>query len=44
MGDTPVGTIEYKTIFAVGMLLFLGTLALNLASNWLRQRFREVYR
>jgi phosphate transport system permease protein len=43
MGDTPVGTIEYKTIFAVGMLLFVGTLALNLLSNWLRQRFREVY-
>jgi phosphate transport system permease protein len=44
MGDTPVGTIEYKTIFAVGMLLFVGTLGLNLASNWLRQRFREEYR
>ncbi len=44
MGDTPVGTIEYRTIFAVGMLLFVGTLALNLASNWLRQRFREEYR
>ena len=44
MGDTPVGTLEYKTIFAVGMLLFVGTLALNLVSNWLRQRFREVYR
>jgi len=44
LGDTPVGTIEYKTIFAVGMLLFLGTLVLNLVSHWLRQRFREVYR
>ncbi len=43
LGDTPVGTIEYKTIFAVGMLLFLGTFALNLFSNWLRNRFREEY-
>ncbi len=44
LGDTPVGTIEYKTVFAVGMLLFVGTLVLNLASNWLRDRFREEYR
>jgi phosphate transport system permease protein len=43
MGDTPAGTIEYRTIFAVGMLLFLGTFALNLFSNWLRNRFREEY-
>jgi phosphate transport system permease protein len=41
LGDTPVGTIEYKTVFAVGMLLFLGTFVLNLFSNWLRERFRE---
>jgi phosphate transport system permease protein len=44
LGDTPFGTIEYKTIFAVGMLLFIGTFALNLVSNWLRKRFREEYR
>jgi phosphate transport system permease protein len=43
LGDTPAGTIEYRTIFAVGMLLFLMTFALNLASNWLRRRFREEY-
>jgi phosphate transport system permease protein len=43
LGDTPTGTLEYRTIFAVGMLLFLTTLALNLASNWLRNRFREEY-
>jgi len=43
MGDTPAGTIEYRTIFAVGMLLFLMTFALNLVSNWLRRRFREEY-
>lgn len=43
LGDTPHGTIEYKTIFAVGMMLFIGTLILNLTSHWLRQRYREVY-
>jgi phosphate transport system permease protein len=43
LGDTPAGTLEYRTIFAVGMMLFLGTFALNLASNRLRNRFREEY-
>lgn len=43
LGDTPQGTIEYRTIFAVGMLLFVMTFGLNLASTWLRGRFREVY-
>ena len=43
LGDTPTGTIEYRTIFAVGMLLFVSTFLLNLMSNWLRERFREEY-
>jgi len=43
LGDTAAGSIEYRTIFAVGMLLFVSTFVLNLASNWLRQRFREEY-
>jgi phosphate transport system permease protein len=43
LGDTPQGTLEYRTIFAVGMLLFLMTFGLNLASTWLRERFREEY-
>jgi phosphate transport system permease protein len=43
LGDTPQGTLEYRTIFAVGMLLFLMTLALNLVSGWLRAKFREEY-
>jgi phosphate transport system permease protein len=42
-GDTPQGTLEYRTIFAVGMLLFVGTFGLNLVSAWLRDRFREEY-
>jgi phosphate transport system permease protein len=43
LGDTPQGTLEYRTIFAVGMLLFAGTFLLNLASAWLRHRYREEY-
>ena len=42
-GDAPHGTIEYKTIFAVGMTLFLLTLALNVFSFWFVRRFREKY-
>jgi phosphate transport system permease protein len=43
LGDTPAGTLEYRTIFAVGMLLFVGTFGLNMASTWVRERYREVY-
>jgi phosphate transport system permease protein len=43
MGDTPHGTIEYKTIFVVAMMLFLFTFLLNLASYYFRKRYREVY-
>ncbi len=43
LGDTPQGTLEYRTIFAVGMLLFVMTFGLNLLSSWLRARFREEY-
>jgi phosphate transport system permease protein len=42
-GDVPTGSIEYKTIFAVGLTLFLITLVLNLVSIRLVRRFREVY-
>ena len=43
LGDTPRGTIEYSTIFAVGTLLFVATLVLNILAQWLLGRFREVY-
>ncbi|MDC4227305.1 MAG: phosphate ABC transporter permease subunit PstC [Candidatus Manganitrophus sp.] len=43
MGDTPAGTIEYRTIFAAGMSLFVVTFILNMISYSLRKRFREVY-
>ena len=35
LGDTPRGTIEYSTIFAVGMMLFVITLLLNIVAQWL---------
>jgi phosphate transport system permease protein len=38
LGDTPTGTLEYRTIFAVGASLFLMTLALNIVSHHLRRR------
>jgi phosphate transport system permease protein len=43
LGDTPYGTIEYRTIFAVGLLLFVITLSMNIASRAVLRRFREVY-
>src|SRR5687768_18323076 len=43
LGDTPQGTLEYRTIFAVGMLLFVRTFGLNPVSAWLRDRYREEY-
>jgi phosphate transport system permease protein len=42
-GETPHGTLEYQTIFAVGLLLFLITLAMNILSNAVMRRYREVY-
>ncbi len=43
LGDTPTGTLEFKTIFAVGMTLFAMTFALNLLSQYFVKRYREVY-
>ena len=43
LGDVPHGTIEYKTIFAAGITLFLMTLFLNILGFWFRRRIREVY-
>lgn len=43
LGDTPAGTIGYKTIFAVGMLLFVITLAANFLGYKILKRFKETY-
>ena len=42
-GETPVGTIEYKSIYAVGLTLFLMTLVMNFISQAIMRRYREVY-
>lgn len=43
LGDTPYGSIAYTSIFAVGMVLFVMTLAMNITSQWIKGRYREVY-
>jgi len=43
IGDVPTGSIEYKTIFAVGLTLFVMTLAMNLVAIRLVRKYREVY-
>ena len=42
-GENPVGSIEYNNLFAVGMLLFVITLLLNLVSISFVRRYRQVY-
>ncbi len=42
-GDLSYNTIDYNSIFALGLTLFLMTLVLNLISNYIVARFREVY-
>lgn len=43
LGDVPHGSIEYQTIFAAGITLFIFTFILNTVSYWLKKRFREAY-
>jgi phosphate transport system permease protein len=43
LGDVPHGSLEYKTIFAAGMTLFVFTFILNNISFWVRKKFREQY-
>lgn len=43
LGDTPHGTLEYKTIFVCGLTLFILTFILNILSFKLKRRFQEVY-
>ena len=42
-GDVATGSTQYKTIFAVGMLLFVITLVLNLISIRFVRKYRQVY-
>jgi phosphate transport system permease protein len=42
-GDTPQDSLQFKSLFAVGLVLFLITLALNVVSNRIVARFRNRY-
>lgn len=42
-GDISTGTVDYKSVFAVGTVLFAMTLAMNLLSIRLVRKYREVY-
>lgn len=43
MGDVPQNSLEYRTIFAAGMTLFVFTFILNNISFWMRQKFQNKY-
>jgi phosphate transport system permease protein len=42
-GDTPAGSLVYRTIFAVGLALFVVTMSLNVLAQWFVSRVREKY-
>ncbi len=43
LGDAARGTVDYQSLFAVGMMLFLITLAFNVAAHFFVRRYREEY-
>ncbi len=44
LGDTPTGSLEYKTIFAVGMVLFILSFIFNMVSHILKMKFIKSYK
>ncbi len=42
-GDLSYDSVDYASLFAIGLVLFLMTLGLNILSRWLVNRFREEY-
>jgi len=43
LGDVPHNSVEYRTIFAAGITLFVFTFLLNTLSHWLKNKYREKY-
>jgi phosphate transport system permease protein len=43
MGDVPQDSLEYRTIFAAGLTLFVFTFLLNNISFWIRKKFQNRY-
>jgi phosphate transport system permease protein len=42
-GDLSFDSLDYTSIFSIGIVLFFMTLTLNIISHWIVQRYREVY-
>ncbi len=42
-GDVPNGSLEYRTIFAAGLTLFVITFILNNISFYIKKKYREQY-
>jgi phosphate transport system permease protein len=42
-GEAAAGTTRYNALFALGMVLFIITLAMNMISTWIVRRYRQVY-
>ena len=43
MGDVPQDSLEYQTIFAAGLTLFVFTFILNNISFWIRKKYQNKY-
>ena len=43
ISDVSVGSVQYQSLFAVGLTLFVMTFAMNVLSVWIRSRYREEY-
>ena len=43
LGETPHGSLEYNTIFAVGLLLFVMTLIMNILGRWIATKYTQDY-
>lgn len=43
MGDVPQDSLEYRTIFAAGLTLFVFTFLLNNISFWIRKKYQNKY-
>jgi phosphate transport system permease protein len=42
-GDLSFESVDYNSLFAIGLMLFLITFMLNIVSQRIVRRFREVY-
>lgn len=43
LGDTPHGTLEYQTLFVIGVTLFVITLMMNVLSEVILRKYRQKY-